>query len=347
MINHILGLPRQIEDATALALTVADKMKGLKGADLNALIIAGMGGSAIAGDLLRAYLGGQLPAPVIVNRGFGLPGFSSQRTLVFALSYSGNTEETITAFGEALERKCNIVVITSGGKLLEMARTNGVPSIKVPSGISPRCALGYLFVPILSLLELAGAVGPQQEAISEAAGEARRLAQELGPDSDVGSNLAKKIAIAIGDKVPLIYGSFDNTDAVAMRWKTQINENSKWPAFFNLIPEADHNEIVAFESGAEVLKKFIPIFLEDGDDGERVRKRIKATMKIIGSASGDVIEVKSRGKSRLSRLLSLAYIGDFASYYLALLKSVDPMPVRSIEMLKKELASESAKEEPR
>lgn len=339
MINHILGLPRQIEEASSLTLPTGDDLKGLRRIELNALVIAGMGGSAIGGDLLKAYLGDQLRFPAIVNRGYRLPGFASQRTLVLAASYSGNTEETIAAFEEALERDCKTVAITSGGRLLEMARAKSVPTIEVPAGISPRCALGYLFVPALRLLELACAIGPQQEAISEAASELRHLAQGLHPDSGTDSNLAKRLAVAIGDSIPIIYGSFDNTDAVAMRWKTQINENSKWPAFFNVIPEADHNEIVGFELGADVLKNFTAIFLEDRDDGQKVKRRMEVTKKLIAEAAGEVLEVASSGNTRLSRLLGLAYIGDFTSYYLALLKAVDPMPVRTVELLKKELAS--------
>ncbi|MBU4562720.1 bifunctional phosphoglucose/phosphomannose isomerase, partial [bacterium] len=210
------------------------------------IVVLGMGGSAIGGDLLSNYLADELSIPIVVIRGYDIPGFVDENSLVFAVSYSGNTEETISALKKCLEAKARIIALTSGGKLAVLSQENNFPVIKVPAGIQPRAAISYLFFPILKALERLSLIKEKVSEIEETFNTLKELSKEYCAKSPSENNLAKKVALSLYQHLPLVYGSEGLLEAVAMRWKTQINENSKWPCFWNVFPELDHNEIVGY-----------------------------------------------------------------------------------------------------
>ena len=315
MLKVIEDFPHQCKTALELAkgMTVSGK--------INNIIIAGMGGSAVGGDLLKLYLH-DLKIPVTTIRDYKLPNYANESTLVFAVSYSGNTEETLAAYEDALRKKTKIIAVTSGGKLGDISNK----TIKIPKGLQPRAALGYLFFPMLGVLVNSGIANENSAEINE-------MLDVLSQKEDFrqfGEKLAKKI----GSRTPLIYAS-EQFGAVAYRWKTQFNENSKVAAFSHVFSEMNHNEIVGYQSMSR--DRFIAIFIRDNADNERIKKRIDITKEII-SQKVDVEEIYTKGTYLLSRLFSGLYYADFASYYLALQNKTDPTPVHVIENLKKKLA---------
>lgn len=301
------------------------------------IVVTGLGGSAIGGDLLRVYAADKVTVPIVVNRDYGLPKFVGPDTLVFAVSYSGNTEETLSAYEEARARGASIIAITTGGKLGEMAQRDGVPVIRVPSGIAPRAATGFLFIPTLRILQGLGLLPDVLDEITEMIDFIRDMRKKLGPEAPEEENPAKQIARKLHNKIPVIWGSAGTTEVVAQRWKGQINENAKAPAYWNVLPELNHNEIVGFQFPLEILKKVHVIILRDERDHPRVHKRIEITKDVIKDAVDGYTEVWASGNGVLSRLYSLIYTGDYTSVYLAALYGIDPGPVKVIDYLKREL----------
>jgi len=301
------------------------------------IVVLGMGGSAIGGDLLSDYLADEFAIPIAVIRGYDIPKFVDEDSLVFAVSYSGNTEETLSALKRCLEAKARVIALTSGGKLAVLARENNFPVIKVPAGIQPRAAISYLFFPILKALERLGLTKERNEEIEETHNILQELSREYGAKSPSENNLAKKVALGLYQHLPLVYGSEGLLEAVAMRWKTQINENSKWPCFWNVFPELDHNEIVGYEIENNINRQVKIIYLQDKEGLLRVEQRRKITHKIIKDKVAEFIVCPTKGKGKMARMFSLIFLGDMASYYLAILNQVDPSPVACIEDLKKEL----------
>ncbi len=304
------------------------------------IVVTGLGGSAIGGDLLRVYAAGKISVPVIVNRDYVLPEFVGPDTLVFAVSYSGNTEETLSAYEEARSRGASVMAITTGGKLGEMALRDGVPLVKVPSGCAPRAATGYLFIPTLGILQRLGMLPDVTGEINSMISYIKELHKTIGPESPREENLSKQIAQKLYKKIPVIWGATGTTEVVAQRWKGQINENAKAPAYWNVFPELNHNEIVGFEYPLEILNKIHVIILRDKRDHPRVQKRIEITKGIIKDVVDGFTEVWASGEGDLARLFSLIYTGDYASLYLAALYGIDPGPVKVIDYLKWELSSE-------
>ncbi len=340
MIRLLEEFPQKVIDALRLgegfsipsdfSLTSAEKFKNI--------VILGMGGSAIGGGLLSDYLTEELPIPIVVIRGYNIPKFVSEDSLIFAVSYSGNTEETISALKKCLEVKAKIIALTSGGKFAVLSEDNNFPFIKVPAGIQPRAAIPYLFFPVLKVLERLNLIKERNEEIEEMFNILQRLCSEYCSKSQTKDNFAKKIALSLYQHLPLVYGSEGLLKAVAMRWKTQINENSKWPCFWNVFAELDHNEIVGYEIVNQINKKVKIIYLEDKKGSLRIKQRLEITQKIIGNKVAEFVICPTRGKGKLARMFSLIYLGDLVSYYLAILNQVDPSPVTCIEDLKKELA---------
>ncbi len=303
----------------------------------NQIVVAGMGGSAISGDIAAGLLFYKAAVPIYVNRDYRLPAFVGKETLVLALSYSGETEETLNAVKEAERAGARIVCVTSGGKLKEIAESREYPVYLLPSGFQPRAALPYLLVPVLNVLEGMGAVSGIRDEIKKAVDLLRRLRGEYGADRPLRSNPAKQLAKKLADKIPVIFASSVTTEAAGLRLKTQFNENSKTTALLSVFPELNHNEIV----NLSVLKRdehdFSLILLRDEGDFERTKKRMEITKSLLGMQLGGVNEVWSQGKTALERILSLVYFGDFLSVYLAILRDIDPTPVDVIARLKKEL----------
>ncbi|MDX6606075.1 MAG: glucose/mannose-6-phosphate isomerase [Solirubrobacterales bacterium] len=291
-----------------------------------AAFVCGMGGSAIGGDLAVAALSDRLTKPMLVARGYELPPWAPAGSAVLCSSYSGNTEETLACYAAAEALGAHRVVATTGGELAEAARADGVPVIGLPAGLQPRAAVGYMFCVAAELAALALA-GPRIHTEIDAA------ASHLGEAFDAAQERASELAAQIGDGTLIVYGS-DLTAPVAYRWKTQINENAKLPAFSSVLPEADHNEIEGW-SGAE--GGFAAIFLEDRDQHPRERKRFELTAKAIEPYAAAVIRIETEGETRTDRVLQTVMLGDLLAIELANAHGVDPLAVDVLEGFKREM----------
>lgn len=307
------------------------------------IVILGMGGSAIGGDLLRSFVQSYPDAkvPITISRGYE-PPVCDRSTLVVASSYSGNTEETLTALEIAGETAGEILAVTTGGRLAEIASERGYRTILLPTGLQPRAALAFSFIPLAWRLgvvsELFGATvrAEIESGVIEAETLTRRLAARYGRESGAG-NRARSIAARLAGSIPVIYSACDRLDVVNLRWRGQIQENAKQVAFGNLLPEMNHNEINGYGLPGDLMKRFVPVFLRDREDHPRVAARIDATKSILGRLTGGSLVVTSTGESRLARIFSLIHLGDWVSYWMALRNGVDPTPVPVIEGLKKRL----------
>ncbi len=290
------------------------------------IVVCGMGGSAIGGDLLADLLRDKIDIPVFTNRDYELPSFVGEKSLVFISSYSGNTEETLSAYEKARKRTQNIICITSGGKV---ESTNPKYMLKVPTGYQPRCALGWLFIPMTVILHRLGIINDPSSDLEESA----ELLYNLGKEFEFEKSSPYKLANKLKGKMSIIYSDL-RFSAVARRWAGQINENAKQFAHFNVFSELNHNEIVGW---GEPKIPYSLVILKDRGYNERVKLRIDITKRII-SPYTEIEEVESRGEFLLARFFSLIYFGDWTAYWLATLKGIDPIPVERIEQLKKELA---------
>lgn len=306
------------------------------------VIVAGMGGSAIGGELLKDYARSQAPVPIEVSKDYTLPAYAGKRSLVVIVSYSGDTEESLSAFLEAQRRHCMTYCISSGGSLLEFAEKLGVPYLRVPAGMPPRAASPYLLVPQLVLLEKMGLVSGVSEGLSYASRNLEKISRENASEKPAESNPAKLLASGINGTVPVVYG-FGIYRGVAQRWKQQFNENAKVPAKWEVFPELDHNEIVGWEKADALARHFSTVFLRDKNEPLEVRSRIEITKNLMPKDSKQ-FEVWSQGKNTLAKMLSTILIGDFTSIYLAVLRGIDPTPVQTIVTLKQKLAETGTKD---
>ncbi|MGD0449424.1 MAG: bifunctional phosphoglucose/phosphomannose isomerase [Candidatus Bathyarchaeia archaeon] len=307
------------------------------------IVVAGMGGSGIGGDLLKDWAKTKIPVPIEVNREYQLPQYAGKKTLVLITSYSGETEESLGAFLDALKRKCMIFCVSSGGALLENAERLRVPYLRVPRGVPPRAALPYLFVPLLIYLEKTGLAAGASEELNEALKFVEKISKDNSPEKPAKENFSKTLALDIGQTAPAVYG-FGIYRSVAMRFKQQFNENSKVPAKWEVFSELNHNEIVGWENAGELGKCFSTIFIRDKEEPTEIRSRIEITKKLVAKAGLAVFEVPVQGKSSLAKMLSTVCIGDFTSVYLAFLRGVDPTPVKTINYLKDTLKQNGVKE---
>jgi glucose/mannose-6-phosphate isomerase len=299
------------------------------------LVVAGMGGSAIGGALARAALGDHASRPIFVTRAYGLPPWTMPDTMVLCASYSGETEETLACYESAGALGARRCVVTTGGRLAEMARADGVPLIPLPGGFQPRAAVAYMIVAALEVAALCGAGPRLTSEIDVAASHTEQLVAEWGPDAPEDS-LAKTIARGLFGTTPVIAGA-GPTSPIAYRWKTQINENAKLPCFFHELPELDHNELAGWE-GAPTVGRFSAVFLDDSDIHPRVKARMELTERLIAPYAALTLRPQTRGQTSVERVISLVLLGDLVSLYLATLRGVDPGPVKAIEELKTLLA---------
>jgi glucose/mannose-6-phosphate isomerase len=327
----------QLADILAMPEHLSDALWRVESANLEAretpggLVVAGMGGSAIGGSLARVTLGDRASRPIVLARGYDLPSWATPDTTVLSASYSGNTEETLAVYDAAKTLGARQIVATTGGKLAEFARGDGVPVIPLPGGFQPRAAVAYSLVVALEVAGLCGASERLHAEIDVAAAHAGRLVAKWGPGG-AESSLAKTLARGLHGTIPQIAGS-DLTAPVAYRWKCQINENVKAPAFWSEIPELDHNEIAGWDS-ASALGPFSMVFLDDSDLHPRVRQRIELTRGLIAARGAGTFRVETIGETRTERLISLVLLGDLVSLYMAVLRGIDPSPVDVIERLK-------------
>lgn len=332
MRRRLSDFPRQCEEAERLARNLEFPFSS---EDVENVVISGMGGSAIGGDTLNSYLREKLKIPAIVNRNYSLPAFVNEKTLTIVISYSGNTEETLASLNEAHEKGSKLIVITSGGTIEEFCSLNSIPIIKIKGGLQPRESLGYIFIPLLILMEKTGFIESQHREISETVELLKILSKGYSPESP--ENDAKRLAVDIHGKIPLLYGIYGLTDSITLRWKCQFNENSKIPAFYNLFPELNHNEIEGWNTHHDLGRNFFIILLRSTDENENLAKQIEITKSILDERCGGIREVWGRGNGKLSQIFSLIYLGDFVSFYLAILNGIDPTPVKNIEKLKNQL----------
>jgi glucose/mannose-6-phosphate isomerase len=334
MYNLIKQFPVQAKEAVAIGNAAALK---LKTRDIENVVLCGLGGSAIGGDLLRSYLDRELAVPFIVNRTYTLPRFVGPRSLVIISSYSGNTEETNTAHREALRRKALILCISSNGTTEKVARSKKSPLITIPGGLPPRAALGYSFFPLLIALGKLGLIKNKHRDIKETLGMLQEKAVEYGTP-DPASNTALRLAELLRGRMGVVYSSTERFDAVNTRWRGQVAENGKSLLFGHVLPEMNHNELVGWRVLSELMRDMQVIFLRDKDDHKRIAYRMDITKHIIAGHTSRVTEVWSEGTSLLTRMFSLVYLGDWMSFYLAVLNGQDPTPVAVIDHLKSELA---------
>ena len=325
--------PDQIDDAVRIGKSARMPFKAK---NLNAIVLTGLGGSAIGGDVLRSYLADDLRVPFIVNRHYALPEFVDSRTLVIVASYSGGTEETIAAHHDAIRRKAKILCVSSNGETARLAGHHRQPLLKIPGGLPPRTALGYSFFPTLLALSAMGCIPSKEKEIRETVRLLRRLSGTYGSLSN-RKNPALELAKQLYNKLPVMYSSADRFDVVNTRWRGQLAENSKVLAFGHVLPEMNHNELVGWKVLKRQMKEMAVVFLRDAGDHERVKIRMKITKSIVGEYASKVIDVESEGSSLLARMFSLIYLGDWVSFYLAVMNGVDPTPVRVIDYLKREL----------
>ena len=328
---------QQLEDIVAMPEHLRDALWRVESAKLiehdcpRGLVVAGMGGSAIGGALARVALGDRASRPIVMARGYALPSWTTPDTTVLCASYSGDTEETLAAYEAAQALGAHTVVVTTGGRLAEQARVDGVPVVPIPGGFQPRAAVAYLLVTALEVARTCGAGEGLHSEIDVASAHAEKLVAQWGPDAPENS-LAKSLARGLHGTIPQITGA-GLTAPIAYRWKTQINENAKLPAFWSELPELDHNEIVGWE-GASALGPFSAVFLDDSDLHPRIRQRIELTRGLIASRGGATFRVDTVGETRMERLISSVLLGDLVSLYLAVLRGVDPYPIEVIDQLK-------------
>lgn len=327
------GFAGQVAEAPRLA----DGLR-LAGELPREVLVAGMGGSALAGDLLHALAHDRAPFAVHVLRGYTVPAWVGPTTLVVGLSYSGSTEETVAAFDAARACGARGVVVAAGGALSACAAREGLPWIRVPPGLPPRAALAYLLLPLVALLEGAGAPLGGAAEREEAVAVLGALGAELGPAVPTSQNPAKELAVWLEGRWPVVYGT-DRTAAVAYRWQTQLLENAKVVAFSGALPEVDHNAIEAW--AAEPGGEWGVVWLRDPAEHPRVARRAVLTRALLETRRA-TREVWARGEGRLARLLSLVHLGDWVSYYLAVLRGADPWAVETLETFKRRMAEDPA-----
>ncbi|MFA6235438.1 MAG: bifunctional phosphoglucose/phosphomannose isomerase, partial [Bacteroidota bacterium] len=304
---------------------------------LRNMLVCGMGGSAIGGDILRVFAEQKARIPIAVNRGYIIPGYVDRHTLVVVVSYSGGTEESLAAYAEARRRKAQCVVVTSGGSLLQQAEDAGVPAAIIPGGLAPRCALGYLFFPLLMIAARLDIFDLQQSALHAGIAVLEKCTREYADHLGEG-NEAIAIAERLRGRLPVLYGAQLGLDAVLMRWRCQIEENAKMLAYTNVFPEMNHNEIVGWEQNEDLLRRIAVVVLHDRDDLPQIRKRISVTLDILRPFAADIIEVHADEDHPLARILGLICLGDWVSFYLAMTSGVDPFPIVNIDRLKSALS---------
>jgi glucose/mannose-6-phosphate isomerase len=298
------------------------------------MVVCGMGGSAIGGDLAKAALGDRATRPITVVRGYALESWTPPESFVLCASYSGNTEETLACFEAAGAAGAQRAVLTTGGKLAELAREEGVPVIGVPAGMQPRAAVIYMTIGVIECAALCAAAPALHAEIDTATALLERLVEEWGPGASDDSP-AKSVARQLDGTIPVIHGA-SATTAPARRWATQINENASAPAFWTELPEANHNQICGWERGCQ-LAPFSGVFLCDPDQHPRVQRHVELAMAELGRVGAPAVRVDSRGDSRLERVLSAVLLGDLVSVYMAALAGVDPTPIEAIMRLKQQL----------
>jgi glucose/mannose-6-phosphate isomerase len=330
MFNIIFNFADQLSEAMTIGATLklSRTYQGIKN-----IVFAGMGGSAVAGDIVSLLAAPTLRIPAIVIRTYTLPAWVSSDTLVILLSYSGNTEETLAAFEDAHAKRASIIGISSGGCLTKKLIEHGYDRIAIPGGLPPRASPGYLAIPLLYVLHYVHLI--PERFIIELKDASNLLKIYRAAWSQVsGTNETWQIAKTIYTSYPLLYGEADSTSVIARRWRSQLAENSKMLASCHDLPELDHNEIVGFESNPELLQRFGVIWLIDKELDPRMQKRLEITKELINQAVAYQLTIQAAGNTLIERMLYLIHFGDWVSFWCAILHKKDPTPVDRIIALK-------------
>ncbi len=331
----LLDFHKQIKESEALVDHAKIRIKAEK---IQRILYFGMGGSAIAGNLLYDTLFDQLKAPIDIVRGYDCPAYCNENTLVIASSYSGNTEETLSAIKNVKKTGATVLTITSGGELKKIAESNKWNLINIPGGLPPREALGYSFFLVYHVLGRVSLLNEYTPNTKKVAALVQDIAIRNDHAQSDGRVFSQELAKTIKGKIPVIYSTAPYLNTISRRWQNQFHENSKSMSFANVVPEMNHNEIVGWEQDTDLLKNLVVIFLENEDPHPRIKKRIELTKKIIQKKGAQVVELYTQGKTRIEKVFSLIVLGDWVSYYLAIYYKKDPIAIKNIDYLKGELA---------
>lgn len=340
--EDVLGAVERFAAQCSEAWKIGKSVPGLpEGAGVDSIVVLGMGGSGVSGDVVESVIEARLPIPFRVIKSYSpLPEWVGRNSLVFAVSYSGSTEETVAGLEDAHGKGARVVAISSGGPLAEAAVKYGIAHIAIPSGLQPRASLPFLTLPLFAALQNMGLIPDVSEDVDETVAVIEDLAKRCHRSVGASENPAKILANKLRDKVPVIYGGYGIGATAAMRFKCDLNEYGKSPAFWNFFPELNHNEIVGWNKLASVTKEhFILVLLRDRGEHPRISLRFEITEGLIKDKVSDVVELRSEGNSSLARIMSLIFLTQMAAIYVGLAHEVDPGPVEVIMKLKSELAS--------
>ncbi len=338
MMGRVLAFPSQMETAWEIGNAFARTATFSPG-PFARVVVCGMGGSAIGGDLARSFLGERASVPIVVWRDYGLPANLARGALVIVSSYSGNTGETLEGYDAARREAQAVVAVTSGGELAKRCARDGVPFCTIPGGMPPRSAIAFSLLPMLLILRASGVASFDDGEYAEAMSVARERCDSYAPSRP--GNTAIELARTIQGNTAFVYAAPLLLDGVARRWACQFNENAKTIAHVASFPELDHNEIVGWAVAPHLIPHAVVVSLEDRDDHASTRRQVDISLSIIGEHAARVERLESPGGGRLARMLAMMQLGDFASVYLAYLNGVDPTPVTAIDRLKKALADQT------
>jgi glucose/mannose-6-phosphate isomerase len=333
MLIHLHKMPKLCQQAWQMAMNFDLPQDFLK---VSKVVILGMGGSAIGGDLVSSLVTPEANLPIIIHRGYNLPAFIDSKTLVIASSYSGMTEETLSSFEQALETDSKKLVITTGGKLKIIAEERNIPVFSFDYRAQPRAALPFSFLPILGFLQRLGFIKDKSADVAETVAALEKLSRRINEGVSLSQNSAKQLANRLYGHLPIIYGA-DILSEVAHRWKTQLNENSKAWAFYEVFPELNHNAVVGYQFPPELASKIVVVLLQSAYLLKRIQLRYQVTCRLLEQAKVSYQIVEGEGTGPLSQMMTLVLFGDYVSYYLAILYKVDPSPVKAIDYLKEQL----------
>lgn len=334
MLAEINSLPEQLLNAWQQGLTEADFFPAGQGAACQRILVTGMGGSAIGADLVAAYVAPFCRLPLFVSRDYDLPAWASgAETLVIASSHSGNTEETLSATQQALERGCRLLALCTGGKLAALAAEQHFPAWKFTHAGQPRAAVGFSFGLLLAALQRLGQIPDQDAALRAAVAAMQAQKTSLTSDIPVSQNPAKRMAGQLIGRHVTIFGAGLHAP-IARRWKGQINEIANALAQFEALPEADHNTLQGLEAPQEILTRGMALFLRAASDHPRNRLRIELTRQAFMLEGLNTDFLDARGETRLEQLWTLLHFGDYLAYYLAIAYGIDPTPIAALTNFK-------------
>ena len=334
MYQSIWDFPENIIDAIELSENITLKNEYL---DVNNIIIAGMGGSAIGGDVVYSLIKNEIKIPFVVNRGYDLPAWANSSTLIICSSYSGNTEETISILEEAKSLGAKVIGITTGGVLESLCKNYSFDFVNIPSGLQPRAALAFSFIPLLYILKKTSLINVEVKNWLESSVDLIKSKREEY-SSDKENNPVYQLANKLYNKLPIIYADSTSLETVAVRLKGQICENSKILAYHSIYPEMNHNEIVGWENNEEYFSNYYVLWLMDEEMNSRNKSRKNIISEILSDLNVSQQEIKVDGNSFKERFLLLIHYGDWLSYWCAILHNTDPSPVKNIQTLKDKLS---------